>query len=132
MTFDRCQLSTSLNKKAIDDTLKINKRLNKAKNENVLIRLGFPGLIESFKNVDHNNAPLRNLPDIGLKGGFIICLVHEDKDSTPIMWKLTKIRKTAKIAIAAKTLIEVESEEVYFWLAHIPSEILHGKRSDEH
>ena len=132
LTFDGCQLTASQKESAIDGILKVNKLLAQAKNENVLIQLGFPGSIESFKIVCHNNASSRNLPDSGLQGRFIICLVDEGKDSTLIMWKSKKLRRVAERVIAVKTLIQVEPAEVYFWLANIPRKILEGKPNDEH
>lgn len=87
MAFHVHQLSSSLNKSTLDDTLKANKRLAKAKNENTLIILGLLELIENSIIVSHNDASSRNLEDEWSQGGLITCFVAEDNYSSPIMLK---------------------------------------------
>ena len=84
------QLSSILNHSKVDDVIKANKLLLKAKNENILLRFGLPGPIENFKIVCYDDSSLGNLKDEGSRGGFIIYLVGENNVSSPIMWKSKK------------------------------------------
>ena len=84
------QLSSILNHSKVDDIIKANKLLLKAKNENILLRFGLPGPIENFKIVCYDDSSLGNLKDEGSRGGFIIHLVGENNVSSPIMWKSKK------------------------------------------
>ena len=79
------QLSSILNHSKVDDIIKANKLLLKAKNENILLRFGLPGPIENFKIVCYDDSSLGNLNDEGSRGGFIIYLVGENNVSSPIM-----------------------------------------------
>ena len=72
------QLSSILNHSKVDDVIKANKLLLKAKNENILLRFGLPGPIENFKIVCYDDSSLGNLKDGGSQGGFIIYLVGEN------------------------------------------------------
>ena len=72
------QLSSILNHSKVDDVIKANKLLLKAKNENILLRFGLPGPIENFKIVSYDDSSLGNLKDGGSQGGFIIYLVGEN------------------------------------------------------
>ena len=72
------QLSSILNHSKVDDIIKANKLLLKAKNENILLRFGLPGPIENFKIVCYDDSSLGNLKDGGSQGGFIIYLVGEN------------------------------------------------------
>ena len=87
LAFEVCQLSSILNHSKVDDILKANKLLLKAKNENILLRLGLPGPIENFKIVCYDDSSLGSLKDVGPQGGFIIYLIGENNVSSPIMWK---------------------------------------------
>ena len=72
------QLSRILNHSKVDDVIKANKLLLKAKNENIFLRFGLPGPIENFKIVCYDDSSLGNLKDGGSQGGFIIYLVGEN------------------------------------------------------
>ena len=105
LAFEVCQMSSILNHSKVDDILKANKLLLKAKNENILSRFELPGPTENFKIVCYNDSSLGNLKDGGSQGGFIIYVVGENNVSSPIMWKFKKLRRVVKSAMAAETLI---------------------------
>ena len=115
LAFEVCQLSSILNHSKVDDILKANKLLLKAKSENIL-RFGLLGPKENFKIVCYNDSSLGNLKDGGSQGGFKIYLVSENNVSSPIMWKSKKLCRVVKSAMAAETLIQVEVAMACFWL----------------
>ena len=80
--FEICQLSSVLNHSKVDDILKANKLLLKAKNQNILLRFGLPDPTENFKIVCYNDSSLGNLKDGGSQGGLIIYLIRENKVSS--------------------------------------------------
>ena len=65
LALEVCQLSSILNHSKVDDILKADKLLLKAKNENILLRFELPGQTENFKIVCHNDSSLGNLKDGG-------------------------------------------------------------------
>ena len=91
------------------------------------IRLGLPGSPYDFKIIAYNDSSLGNLNDGGSQGGFIIYLVDEDNICSPIMWRSKKLRRVVKSAMAAETLIQVDSAETSYWLATLLSEMLYGQ-----
>ena len=127
LAFEVCQLSSSINHSTVNDLIKANKLLAKAKNENVSIRLGLPGSPYDFKIIAYNDSSLGNLNDGGSQGGFIIYLVDENNICSPIMWRSKKLRRVVKSAMAAETLIQVDSAEASYWLATLLSEMLYGQ-----
>ena len=131
LAFEVCQLSSILNQSKVEDVIKANKLLIKAKNENIFLRFGLPGPIENFKIFCYNDSSLGNLKDGGSQGGFIIYLVGENNASSPIMWRSKRLRRVVKSAMAAETLIQVEAAEACFWLANLFSEILYCKSNSE-
>ena len=131
LAFEVCQLNSILNHSKVDDILKANKLLLKAKSEDILLRFGLPGPIENFKVVCYNDSSLGNLKDGGSQGGFIICLVGENNVSSPTMWKSKTLPRLAKSAMAAETLIPVEAAETCFWLAHLLIKMLYCKPNDD-
>ena len=85
LAFEVCQLTSILNHSKVDDILRANKLFLKAKNGNILLRFGLPGLTENFKIVCHNDSSIGNLKDGGSQGGSIIYLAGENNVSLPIM-----------------------------------------------
>ena len=79
------QLSSILNHSKVDDVIKANKLLLKAKNENILLRFGLPGPMQNLKLLALMIHLLGNLKDGGSQAGFIIYLVGENNVSSPIM-----------------------------------------------
>ena len=131
LVFEVCQLNSILIHSKVDDILKANKLLLKAKNENLLLRFGLPGPIENFKIVCYNDSSLDSVKDGGSQGRFIIYLVGENNVSSPIMWKSKKLRRVVKSAMAAETLIQVKAAEACFWLANSLGEIFYCKPNDD-
>ena len=127
LAFEVCQLSSSINHSTVNDLIKANKLLAKAKNENVSIRLGLPGSPYDFKIIAYNDSSLGNLNDGGSQGRFIIYLVDKNNICSPIMWRSKKLRRVVKSAMAAETLIQVDSAEASYWLATLLREMLYGQ-----
>ena len=48
--FETCQLSWIVNYNIIDELIKANKVLRKARNGNIAVKFGLPGKIENFQN----------------------------------------------------------------------------------
>ena len=131
LAFELCQLSSILNHSKVDDILKANKLLLKAKSENILLRFGLLDPIENFKIVCCNDTSLGNLKDAGSQGGFIICLVGENNVSSPTMWKSKTLPRLVKSAMAVETLIPVKAAETCFWLANLLIKMLYCKPNDD-
>lgn len=50
LAFETCQLSCIVNHDIVDELIKANKVLRKAKNENIAIKFGNPGESKNFQN----------------------------------------------------------------------------------
>lgn len=125
LSFEVCQLSSCFNHATVNDVLKANKLLKKAKQENISLSFGVPGKLDKLKFVCFNDASLGNLKDGGSQGGYVIYLVGENETSSPIMWQSKKLRRIVKSAMAAETLVQVEAAESCYWLANLLNEIIY-------
>ena len=56
LALEVCQLRRILNHSQVDHILKANKLLLKAKNENILLRFGLSGPVESFEIICYNDS----------------------------------------------------------------------------
>ena len=130
LAFENCQLNSITHHRIVDNLLKANKVLRKAKSKNIAIKVGLPGKIENFKILCYNKASLGNLKDGGSQGGFIIYLVGENNTCSPLMWQSKKLRRVVKRAIAAETSIKVEEAQACFWLANLIHEILYDQPAE--
>ena len=125
LSFEVCQLSSCFNHATVNDVLKANKLLKKAKQENISLSFGVPGKLDKFKFVCFNDASPGNLKDGGSQGGYVIYLVGENETSSPIIWQSKKLRRTVKSATATETLVQVEAAESCYWLANLLNEIIY-------
>ena len=124
IAFDICFLSAILNKATVGDILKINKLVDRVKNQ--CFKLSFPPMrkigecfIECF-----SDASFGNLPDSGSQGGMIILLCDNDGKKCPIHWQSRKIRRVVKSTLAAETLALADCVDEAIHITGLISEIL--------
>ena len=72
LSLETCFLSSRGAKASVEDLLKANKLLDKAKREAVTLNFGLSCQPEEFRIIAYNDASFGNLPDGGSQGGFII------------------------------------------------------------
>ena len=124
LSYDVCELSTSLKNGTVGLLIKANKVIKKAKFNDVF--LNFPVL-------DLNNITIRcyadasygNLDDGGSQGGYYMELVSGSK-SSPLEWHSKRLRRTPKSTLAAETIAMVEGMESAVLLSKVLSEIIHN------
>ena len=79
--------------------------------------------LKNLKLVTYNDSSFGNLKDGGSQGGFVM-FVDPGGNCNPLMWQSKKLRRVVKSAMAAETLIHVDTVEVAFWLSKILDEYL--------
>ena len=98
ISFDTCQLSSSLKIAAVEDQLGANKTIKKLKPNEVKSR--FPSMdkwkVEKAQLVSFSDASLANLKNGGSQGGGIIFIVGENGEYAPLSWNFKKIKQMVK------------------------------------
>ena len=90
LSFDVCDLSSKVKHATVNDLLRANKVLKKAKSECVTLCFGDFEKLENCKIVAYNDSSFGNLADGGSQGGFVIYLVNECGQASPIMLQSRK------------------------------------------
>ena len=91
LAFETCMLSRSSQNSTVNKITKANKTFDKTKRENVILRFGFKGNIKNFKTIRFNEASSGNLSNGSLQSGYLVCLVNEVQECSPIYQKLEKL-----------------------------------------
>ena len=122
--FDCCELSSSVKHATIEDLLRANKVLSRAKSEPVVLTFKDMGDLSTAKFVCFNDSSFGNLCDGGSQGGYIIFLEGQNGNCSLLMCQSKKLRRVVSSTMAAETLSQVEVAEACFWLLGILKEIL--------
>ena len=129
LEFDLCDLSSCVKNPTMLDLITANKVLAKAKAEPVVLNFKDLGDPNKIKIVAYNDSSFGNLKDGGSQGGFVIYVMNSTGHCSPIMWQSKKVRRVVKSAMAAETLVQVDSAEASLWIAFLLKEILGAKVS---
>ena len=129
LAFDLCDLSSCVKNPTMLDLITANKVLAKAKAEPVVLNFKDLGDPNKIKIVAYNDSSFGNLKDGGSQGGFVIYVMNSTGHCSPIMWQSKKVRRVVKSAMAAETLVQVDSAEASLWIAFLLKEILGAKVS---
>ena len=116
LLFDLCDLSSLSRSATVKELFRINKIVTKVKAEKTILSFKKLDQIEKMKIIAYNDSSFGNLKNGGSQGGFIIYLADDNENSVPIMWKSHKLRRVVKSAMAAETIIQVDSAESSYWL----------------
>ena len=119
ISFDTCQLSSSLKSATVEDHLRANKTIKKLKSNEVKLKFHNIGQVEKARLVSFSDASLANLKNGGSQGGGIIFIVGENGKYAPLSWNSKKIKRMVKSTIAAEALALSEGSENCFWLGSI-------------
>ncbi len=93
--------------------------------------LNFKDLIDPNKvnKIAYNDLSFGNLKDGGSQGGFVIYLINSTVHCSPVIWQFNKVRGVVKSAMAAETLVQVDSAEASLRISFLLKEILGAKVS---
>ena len=91
----------------------------------MILKFGLEGNIEKFRIHGFNDSSFGNLPNGGSQGAFVIYLINEKGQCSPISWQSKRLKRVVKSAMAAETLVQVECAEACFWIASLLNEILY-------
>ena len=116
LAFDFCDLSSCVKNPTVLDLITANKVLTKAKADTVVLNYKGLGDPNKVKLVAYNDASFGNLKDSGSQGGLVICVINSTGHCSPIMWLSKKVRRVVKSAMAAETLVQVDSAEKVYGL----------------
>ena len=123
ISFDVCELSASVKHANVEDMIKANKVLVKAKNQHITLQFNRMSSIKDVSFVVYNDSSFGNLQNGGSQGGYIIFIKDKEGNVSPIMWQSKRLQRVVKSTMAAETLIQVEAAEAGYWLSNIFSEI---------
>ena len=87
--------------------------------------------LENYKIVAYNDSSFGNLADGRSQGGFVIYLVNECGQASPIMWQSRKLQRIVKSAMAAETLIQMDCAEACYWIGSLMNEIIHADHTKQ-
>ena len=144
IAFDCCELSSLVKHATIEDLLRANKALSRAKSELIVLTFKDMGDLSTAKFVCFNDSSFGNLCDGCSQGDYVIFLEGQNGNCSPLMWQSKKlqrlvrqskklqrlVRQSKKLqrvvrsTMAAETLSQVEAAEACFWLSGILKEIL--------
>lgn len=124
LSYEVCELSTSLKNGTVELIMKANKAIKKAKYNTVFLH--YPILdLDDITVRCFADASYGNLPDGGSQGGIYTEIVSGSK-SAPIEWQSKRLRRTPKSTLAAETIAMVEGIESGFLSSKLLSEIIHN------
>ena len=126
-----CDLSSKVKHTTVNDLLRANKVLKKAKSECVTLCFGDFEKLEKYKIVAYNDSSFGNLADGGSQGGFVIYLVNECGQASPIMWQSQRLQRIVKSVMAAETLIQVDCADACYWIGSLMNEIIHADHTKQ-
>ena len=92
ISFDTCQLSSSLKSEAVEFQFRANKTIEQLKSNEVKLRFPNIGQVEKAQLVSFNDVSLANLKNGGSQSGGIIFIVGEDGEYAPLLWNSKKIK----------------------------------------
>ena len=122
LSYDVCELSTSLKNGTVSLLMKANKVIKKAMYNEVFLH--FPVLDLSQLTLRcYADASYGNLNDGGSQGGFYLELVS-GSNSAPLEWQSKRLRRVAHSTLAAETIAMVEGYESAVLIRHVLCEIL--------
>ena len=123
------ELSSLLKHPIIDDILRANKCVKKVKMEECCIRFPYLGDVNNLNLITFSDASHANLSDgYSSAGGYIIFLANDQGKSCPLSWGSKKIRRVVHSTLAAETLALLQAVDVSYYLSHILSTIMLGKK----
>ena len=96
ISFDTCQLSSSLKSATVEDQFRANKTIKKLKSTEVKLRFPTIGQVENTQLVSFSDASLANLRNGESQGGGIIGIVGENGEYVPLSWNSKKIKQMVK------------------------------------
>ena len=105
IAFDCCELSSSVKHVTIEDLLRANKVLSRAKSEPIVLTYKDMGDLSTDKFVCFNDSSFGNLCDAGgSQGGYIIFLEGQNGNCSPLMLQSKKLRRVVRSTMAAESL----------------------------
>ena len=105
----------------------INKIIGKAKVTKSSLKFQNLGSKNELKLVVFSDASLRNMPNGGSQGGYLILLVGEPGKFSPIWWNSKKIRQVVRSTLVAETLALAEGMDNGIFLCTLLAELMYGK-----
>lgn len=126
LSYDVLELSCKVNNPRVEDLIEANKCLRKACTFES--SMYFPELGDSskYKLVVYSDASHAGLPDgSSSAGGFVVFLVGENGNSSPLYWESKRMRRVVKSTLAAETLAATEAVDMAYYLGNMLSEILY-------
>ena len=126
LSYDVCDLSTSLKDATVSMISRANRVIRKAKLQDVCLH--FPKMnLDDLSFTCFADASLGNVDGGSSQGGTYI-EVTSGTYHCPIDWQSKKIRRVAKSTLAAETIAMVEAIDSAIYLSTLLSEIVHNNK----
>ena len=122
VSYQECEVSTSIKDATINDLKIANKNIRKLKSTEVVLPFPSLGNLESLYITCFSDASFANLKSGASQGGFVIFLCGNEK-CLPIAWKSRKLKMIVKSTLSAETLALEEMLESCFMIRSLLCEV---------
>ena len=95
---------SSVKHATIEDLLRANKVLSRAKSESAILTFKNMGHLSTAKFVCFNDSTFGNLCDGGSQGSYVIFLEVQNGNCSPLMWQSKKLCRVVMSTMAAETV----------------------------
>lgn len=123
IAFEVCELSGACSKATIADLLRLNKVIDRVKNDGIKLYMPRMEKLENCFVECFSDASFANLAGSGSQGGFVVFLRDDSGKRCPIYWQSKKIRRVVKSTLSAETLALLDCAEAAVYLVRILDDI---------
>ena len=122
--FDVCRLASNYSRATVQDLIDMNKVLKKLVMDKLTLK--FQPLKGEMSLVVFTDASFGNLPNGATQGGYLVLLVGDGGQFSPICWNSKKVRRVVRSTLAGETLAMAEGIDVGVYLAAMYTELNSG------
>ena len=126
ISYNVCESSTKVKTATTSDIHSVNKVIKFIKTTPSHITIP-PLDLESIQIHLYSDASFNNLPDGGSQGGYIIFLCDKYRNSVPITWSSTRLKRVTRSTLAAETLALTDGCDAAFYIVNLLNDILSPK-----
>ena len=130
ISYQACEVSTSIKNATICDLKTANKYIRKLKSLEAVLKFPNLGNIENVGIVCFSDAYFANLKSGSSQGRFIIFLCGSGKYA-PTAWKSDKLKRVVKSTLSAETLALEEALESSFMIKSLLYELLNKEMKSD-
>ena len=109
------------------DLLRLNKLINKVKQEKGAIKYPNLGNPDKWSLAVFSDSSFANLPDGSSQGGYLVFIMAPDGKAAPLSWQSKKLHRVTKSTLSSETLAVIEAVDAALLLKKQIEEIFNVK-----